>query len=277
MKDWFAWMKTDKLRAAADYTLNGGEFGEKDAKLIIGMLCDRSAELIKESIGARNYGQYYPTNRHGGQWKEDNPVGLVDHYTSGIAARGVLRWFSDEPRDPGVVNSSSHAVIDRDGTLFIVLNPLKYIALHATWANETHIGIEHVNAGLLLRKTNKIYFQDKRTYPRSRWDQVQYIGGKPWEPYTPEQIITNLVFKRWLIDAIPTMDINRFTDHSKIDPRRKLDCGPLWPLLEINELTFSRKRVRDMAWQEKEFLCIKDINELKKEVRNYLDITSTSA
>lgn len=273
MKDWFAWVKDDALRATADYTLNGGELDEEDARRALNLLRDESVERIKGAVGKQYYEKYYPTNRKGGNWGRGAPVGLVDHYTAGVSARGTLRWFSSKPRGPGVGNSSAHVVLDRDGSVFIVVDPLKSVAWHATWSNKNHIGIEHVNAGLLLSKTDGgIYYLGKLRYPRNRIAQLQEIDGKLWEPYTTPQLVSNLVFKRWLIEAIPTMQADRFVEHADIDPVRKIDCGPLWPLASLNDLVFSRKRVRGMAWLQKDFLTVEDVAAFKEEVAAYLSI-----
>lgn len=273
MKDWFSWMEDAGLHAAADFTLNGGELDQEDAKKALNMLREESVEQIKKKVGEEFYAKHYPTNRHGGNWKRGAPVGLVDHYTSGISARGTLRWFSSKPRGAGVGNSSAHVVLGRDGILYVIVNPLEKITWHATWANKEYIGIEHVNAGLLLRKTDgKVYYMEQHAYPEDRIAQVQDIDNKPWEPYTPAQLVSNLVFKRWLIEAIPTMQEDKFTEHAEIDPERKKDCGPLWPLFELNDLVFSKKPVRGMDWQKKEVLGLGDIDALKQEINDYLGI-----
>lgn len=274
MKDWFAWIKDDSLRAAADYVLNGGKFDEEDARKALNLLREESVAQTRKQVGDVYYAKHYPAHRRGRHWEPGAPVGLVDHYTGGTTARGTLRWFSNEPRGPGIRNSSAHAVIDRDGVIYIVIDPLERIAWHATWANKNYLGVEHINAGLLLRKTNgEVYYMEGRVYPSGRLPQIQAIDNRIWEPYTPAQLVANIVLKRWLIDALPTLNSEYFTEHADIDPHRKIDCGPLWPLFELNDLVFSRKIVRGMKWQEKEVLGVEDIAALKKEVNAYLDIT----
>lgn len=267
-RDWFSWMKTDKLRAAADLTLNGGELSQDDAVHAIEMLRDESAEHITQQVGEEFYAQYYPTDRLGGRWKKGFPVGLVDHYTSGINPRGTLKWFSSRPRGSGVGTSSAHVVLDREGILYVVVDPLKRVAWHAPGANSTSIGIEHVNAGLLLRKTDgKFYYLKTRPYPENRVAQLQEINKeKFWEPYSAAQFVSNVVFKRWFIQAVLTTKEDHFVDHQEVDPERKKDCGPLWPLYELNELAFSMKAFHKMEWLKKEILTEQDITAFKKEV-----------
>jgi N-acetyl-anhydromuramyl-L-alanine amidase AmpD len=271
-RDWFSWVDDKGLRAAADFVLNGGVFDQDDAKRALEKLLKESEKQIEQQVGSEFYGKYFPTNRHGGRWKSGNPVGVVDHYTAGIRARGTLKWFSSRPRGSGVGNSSAHVVLDRDGRIFLVVNPLERVAWHARGANRTHIGIEHVNAGLLLRKSDgKFYYLKTREYPEDRVEQLQEINeGEFWEPYTPAQLVSNIVLKRWLRWAIPTLKEDEFTDHQEIEPDRKKDCGPLWPLYEINDFVFSDEPVREMKWLEKTVLRDKDVDGFKEEVKQKL-------
>lgn len=271
MKDWFSWTTDPKLKAAADLTLNGGRLLEEDARLVINTLTAESKHLIEKYIGEDFYNQYYPSNRHGGNWEAGHPIGLVDHYTAGISARGTLKWFSSRTRGPGIGNSSAHVIMDRDGTTMIIVDPLTTLAWHATWANRNHIGIEHVNAGLLSKNDKgELLYMGRFSYPDNRANLVQNISGEPWEPYTTTQVVVNIVLKRWLIQAIPTLDREHFVDHQIIDPERKKDCGPLWPLAELNDLVFSWKPIRGMQWLETENLLKQDVDEFKKEVKAYL-------
>lgn len=270
--DWFSWVSDKGLRAAADYVLNGGVLDQDDATRALEMLRKESAKHIEQRVGKEFFAQYYPTDRHGGLWNLNFPVGVVDHYTAGISPRGTLKWFSSRPREPGIGNSSAHVVLDREGILYVVVNPLKYIAWHAPGANSTSIGIEHVNAGLLLRKTSGEYrYLGTRKYPEDRVEQLQEVNeGEFWEPYTTAQLVVNIVFKRWLAQAVPGMKKDRFVDHQEVDPNRKKDCGPLWPLRELNALVFSMEAIRGMAWVQKEFLTKEDVKEFKKEVSQLL-------
>lgn len=266
-RDWFSWIKDDSLRGAANYTLNGGVFGQDGAKEVIRKLWDESTAQIQITIGKGFYEKYYPTDRHGGRWSSGNPVGVVDHYTAGVSARGTLKWFSKMKRESGVGNSSAHAVIERNGVIYLVVDPLKSLAFHARSANRTSVGIEHVNVGYLRRKrTGEFYNTNQLAYPPERVSELQEVdSGLFWEPYTSAQLVANIVLKRWLVLAlkIGQMRKDHFVDHQQIDPARKKDCGPLWPLHELNELVFSMKPVQNMRWLSKNVLSQKDIEEFK--------------
>ena len=270
MKDWFNWVKTSSLQAAADLTLNGGRFNLEDAICVVKELNEESVLHIKEYVGEEFYTQYFPSKRHGKNWSSPFPSGLVDHYTAGIKASHTLKWFSNKKRSIRG-NSSAHILIDRNGIILSVIDPLTKIAWHAGDDNTSNIGVEHVNAGLLTKNSDgKFYYQETRSYPESRIPRIQQIEDMYWEPYSTAQIISNIVLKRWLFEAIPTLKEDYFTDHQALDPDRKLDCGPLWPLYELNELVFSWKPVRGMDWAKKSFLSVGDIEEFKLEVRDYI-------
>lgn len=265
------WVNHPRLRAALSLLANGGRLDPDDAVEILSILRDESAFHIKRLIGKRYYKKFYPTNRYGKPWDLDCPKGIVDHYTAGVAARGTLRWFSAEPRGPGVSNSSAHIVIDHDGTIVIVVNPLTYVAWHAPGVNSTHIGIEHVNAGLLRKHEGKLYYQKRRTYPVERYSRIEEINGECWEPYTTAQIVSNVILKRLFLCIFSTMTRAGFVDHQQVDPNRKRDCGPLWPLDAINSLAFSGIPTGSIAALEEERLSAIDTSCFGSSVEKAID------
>jgi N-acetyl-anhydromuramyl-L-alanine amidase AmpD len=273
VRDWFSWIQSDTLRAAADFTANGGILTPEDADKALDELCDESIKHIKALVGKDFYSRCFPTTRVGGRWTAGNPKGLVDHYTAGISARKTLRWFSNYPRGSGVRNSSAHAVIPRDGSILLLADPRKVKTWHATWANKSHVGVEHVNAGLLSKTlSGGILYQGKHPYPFNRMEQIQGTGNALWEPYTCAQVVNNVVLKRWLIAAIPSLQLDHFVDHEVIDPIRKKDCGPLWPLYAINDLAFSHVAFKGFLSLQSEMLTQVGVFEFHQEVKS-----STSA
>lgn len=143
-----------------------------------------------------------------------------------------------------------------------LVDPLTTIAWHATWANPTHIGVEHVCTGLLRKSPEgKFIYLEKSLYPEELVPALQEINGQFWEPFTVAQLFSSLALKRLLIQAFPTLQADKFTDHQTIDPKHKIDCGPLWPLAELNKLAFSFvPLVEEMAWM-KCCLLTKDVVE----------------
>ena len=272
----FDWILTDKVRAAADLVFNGGKLDEIDACHTISLLQRESAEHIRKRVGNTFYNQYFPTNRRGGEWSDGAPVGWVDHYTAGISCRSTLKWFSKRDRGPGVGNSCAHFVGDHDGTLMILVNPLTTITWHATWANRTYIGIEHINAGRLTKnEEGKLVYQKRHLYPVKDDKPVQEINGKFWEPYTAAQLASSIMIKRLISLALPNLEEDKFVDHQEIDPERKEDCGPLWPLHELNDLVFSWDNANKVSvLNEKTILTKDDIARFKKEARELTTATT---
>lgn len=267
MKDWFPWVQNKNLKAALDYTMNGGKMDPDQAEEKLDLLTIEGEYLTEKIVGTDFYKQYFPSDRHGSHWKTECPYGVVDHFTAGTQAAGTLKWFSSRARGVGASNSSAHAVIDRNGTIIIVIDPLMHVAWHAPGANSTHVGIEHVNAGLLRKDGEAYFWQNTRQYPKERIPELQEIDGKFWEPYYTQQIVSNVILKRWLIEARPEMmEREHFIDHQQVDPNRKIDCGPLWPLDGINDLVFSREPVREMKWLEKDYLTKEDAKDFKIQV-----------
>ncbi len=262
------WILTDKVRAAADLVFNGGKLTQADARTALTLLQDESPTHIRARVGTRFYNSYFPTKRHGGAWKSEAPSGWVDHYTAGTSAKRTLKWFSSRDRGPGVGNSCSHFLMDHDGTVIVLVNPLTTVTWHATWANRTHLGIEHINAGRLTKnKAGAFLYMGKLLYPVKDEKPVQEIAGKFWEPYTTAQLVSNIVLKRLVYLAIPTLDPTKFVDHEIIDPKRKQDCGPLWPLEALNRLVFSWKNANAITVLfEKDVLLVEDVTRFNSEV-----------
>lgn len=269
MSGWFDWMQNNKLQAAADFVVNGGKPDAQQANEAIDLLIEEGEYHVRKEVGNTFYDQYFPTSRHGGNWKPGQPTGVVDHYTAGIYARHTLRWFSNREREiPGT--SSAHYIIDRGGVLMQLLDPRTTIAWHARGDSRTHVGIEHVNAGLLSKSDSGFLYQRRHNYPQDRVSMVQELGGDYWEPYTSRQLITNMVLKRWLIQAIPTLQKDHFVDHQVLDPERKKDCGPLWPLRSLNTLVFSWKALRDFTGLEPTYMTKSAIAVFNSEVASLL-------
>jgi len=243
MSDWFTWIENESLRETFSALLGGEKLSEADAIKAVSDLATEGEGHIKRLVGDSFYRKYFLTDRVGPPWDDDKPIGWVDHYTAGVSARGTLRWFSSQKRDTPLT-SSSHYVMSRRGVIATVVNPLKSVAWHARKTSYTHIGVEHVNAGLLSKSGTKILYMEQHLYPLDRVPHVQEVYGELWEPYLSTQVVNNIALKRLLICALPTLLQKNFVDHEMVDPTRKKDCGPLWPLANLNRLVFSWKPIK---------------------------------
>jgi N-acetyl-anhydromuramyl-L-alanine amidase AmpD len=90
--------------------------------------------------------------------------------------------------------------------------------------------------------------------------------GKFWDPYESEMVISNIVLKRLCIAAIPSLDQHQFVEHRDIDPDRKSDCGPLWPLRVTNTLAFNYRDIGKLVALETVCLSKTAVSDLEKEV-----------
>lgn len=287
----FGWVVSKALKDGLLAVARGGQPLDKSVSTdLIKMLGEEAMLYLTHELGEVYTKKNFPTNRHGGPWAAGTPVGVVDHYTAAPNIGGTLRWFSKEVRPAGSGNSSSHYVVGTDGVAIQLVDPLTTVAWHATVANKDHIGIEHVNCGLLEPKDGGFLFMDKLRYqvdmarpPEemfyvSPWVRPENRKTKPaeklgwWEPFSVAQVITNIVLKRLFLAAIPTIKTTGFVQHRDIDPTGKIDCGPLWPDKEINLLAQTDTNLIGMNWAQWRFLDKNGLLQMAKEVKNALDI-----
>lgn len=258
MANWFSWVINKKLHAAAVYTANGGRLLREDARAVLQMLDNEGAVQTSSYVGEDNYKKFFPTKRHGAPWDAGrNPQGIVDHYTAGISARSTLLWFSNRPRETEN-SSSAHVVIDRNGVIISVV-PAELVAWHARENNIAYYGIEHVNAGLLGKSETGYTYQDIREYPKDRVNGIQKVNDEYWEPYTGLQIISNIVLKRWLMQAYATIQEEKLVDHQTLAPTYKRDCGPVWPLKTVNQLACSWGSLRPFSFLTEDVVTLESL------------------
>ena len=234
----FRWVVNEELKEALNKVFSGYKPSLNDAKVLLKLLKDETSIYLRRCLSDAFCKQFFPTTRHGGSWVVGDPAGLVDHYTADQSTKGTLIWFSSSPRKEAST-SSSHLVIDHDGTVFTLVDPLTTIAWHATSANHDHIGIENVNCGVLKCGAENVFRCMSGLYA-VKAEPPQLISDQWWDPFETEILISNLVMKRLLIAAIPTLQRGKFVEHHQITPAKQ-DCGPLWPLNALNDLAFSWK------------------------------------
>lgn len=263
----FPWLTDEVLHADLVGAIVGHKLNQDSAVKVINQLTKFGNILLQRIIGGAIYTKFFPTDRHGGPWTTGQPVGWVDHYTAAPDAKGSLLWFSNMSRGTDPSTSSAHYVIDRDGSIITVVDPLSTIAWHARAANPTHIGIEHVCTGLLGKSPSGYTYLGNIPYPKTREPDIQIVNGEAWEPFTVQQVLSNLALKRLLIAAIPTLSIEFFTDHQALNPQTKRDCGPLWPLKALNKFAFSFVGlVEELPWMEEGLLTKDRVSEFEDAV-----------
>jgi N-acetyl-anhydromuramyl-L-alanine amidase AmpD len=238
----FTWVENKELHDTLLNVARGNVVNRDQARGALARLSAEAPRLISLYVKDKKYCEdYFPTNRHGGNWSAGAPVGWVDHFTAAPFIESTLRWFSSEPRPPGSGNSSAHFVVNVDGATVQMVDPLTTIAWHATWANPNYVGCEHVNAGRVTPYNDSFLFMGKYKYKVDFERRPEHLRGAWWEPFSIAQLYTNVVLKRLMVKATGQMEIAKFVEHKHIDTKTKYDCGPLWPLKQLNGLAFKQE------------------------------------
>ncbi len=184
--------------------------------------------------------KFQSTPNRGGRFKI-NPSILLLHYTAGPSLESAVSTFVNPAR-----KVSAHVIIDRDGKI-VQCVPFSVVAWHAgtsEWdgklgINNYAIGIEMVNAGILLPKDGKDDLQAwwGRSYPRAEalWAEDRRYGRFSWwHKYTDVQLAANESLCQALTTYYP---IKAILGHEEVAlPRgRKSDPGPAFPLEDLRE------------------------------------------
>jgi N-acetyl-anhydromuramyl-L-alanine amidase AmpD len=218
---------------------------------------------------APKFADYFPTRQYSGPggfnnkpngWKQDEPVGVCDHYTAGESAASAVKWFSSYNKwvikgKKKYAGASSEFMVELNGA------PLCLIpfwegksAWHEPSLNGRCIGIEHVNVGWLKKRDDKFYwwYNGWKTPYRFAHSLPPVELETPWRgaqwmaPYTRQQLITNIVIKRALVTLYPGMRQSFFVGHSDFRDDKK-DPGPLFPAAQLRQIAFERAPLTSYA------------------------------
>lgn len=160
-------------------------------------------------------------------------------YNAAVYARGgkwVVEW-------KGLAEASTHFVAFQDGTPFMLM-PLEDGCWGEPKRNGDAIQIEMVNALVVHRKDQDWFYWAGRIPEEIVRAQSPMMLDKPFrgamhmQPYTLEQVITNIKLKRLCIAALDQrLVLTRMSQHT--DWREsKYDMGPLWPFDLCNSAAF---------------------------------------
>jgi len=233
----FSWLNGDVILQSLINNAASGKLDKSGAVQLYQKLQQSTELRLKAVFGLAKYNMYFPSKRHGNSWENGQPTGWVDHYTAAPIARSSLLWFSNYPRNDSST-SSAHFVVDRDGFPFVII-PHNLVAYHARSANATHFGCEMVCAGKLKEQKKQLYYMDNIPLPLTLYNEVLEADGAIWHNYTMAQKTMNVILKRMLRQIYPQLQREKFVDHHAVDPQRKEDCGPLWPMDKLNDLAFN--------------------------------------
>lgn len=173
---------------------------------------------------------------------------LILHYTAGRTADSAAAWLVNPE-----AKASAHLVVGHDGTTgptgdLIQLAPLEDRTWHAggttsRWrggpVNARSIGIEIVNVGPLTKRAGG--YVDWTGRPFRGEVYTDPATGQAWEAYPPAQLarVKELVVD--LVGRFPILavaderpgELPRICGHQDVDPTRKRDPGPAFPMAEI--------------------------------------------
>ena len=143
--------------------------------------------------------------RHGGE-----PIYIMQHHTVGDLT-STIKTFTEGKE------TSAHFVIDRDGTIYGLVDPV-YRAYHA--------GGGHLNEG------SKLYPKSLEALKKNDMNSVS-IGienvNKGNEPYTEAQMRANASLCQYLSEKFPSINPNLMLGHSDWAIGRKIDPSPYFP------------------------------------------------
>lgn len=192
--------------------------------------------------------RYGPGNKP--EWVGDVDC-LILHYTAGGDALGSARFLANALKDKAgnviQAKASAHFVVGRAGEVF-QLAPLDDRTWHAggsssRWrglpVNSRSIGIEIANLGWLKRgQDNVIRDAWKRPFTGGVFEADD---GGLWEAYTDPQLEAVTWLVESLIGLFPRLalqdegpgELPRICGHQDVDPSRKVDPGPAFPMAEL--------------------------------------------
>jgi hypothetical protein len=175
----------------------------------------------------------------GEPWAARTPVGVVDYYMARLDFNSSLAYFLNLSEAMGE-NERVHVLIDRNGSIHILANPLTTIALHKASESCRTIAIAYVNGGF-LRKTKKGFSCGDTVYKMKSEVPPQQVGEDWWDPFETNLIVSSIIMKRLLIAAIPTLSVSNFINYGKIEFKNSGKHSPLWPFAAITTLAFNWK------------------------------------
>ena len=224
---------------------------------------DKSAVRVKTDFTAVVRQDHYLVTAEGRRFQEiiphrngfepnkrnPEPKFIIMHFTTGTRMESTINHFKDPAS--GV---STHLLIGRNGRVVQFL-PFDRIAHHSGFSwweqqsnlNQSSIGIELDNAGLLIRKDgkwqrHKMIIPDKEVKQDVHWKQFKpnnsanYPG---WQTFTKVQLDVALKIVRALKERYPS--IQEILGHDDVNLRNRYDPGPLFPMPRFRKALFGRE------------------------------------
>src|SRR5215207_1319810 len=178
------------------------------------------------------------------------PKFIIMHFTTGTRMESTINHFKDATS--GV---STHLLIGRSGRVVQFL-PFDRIAHHSGFSwweqqsnlNQSSIGIELDNAGLLIRKDgkwqrHKMIIPDDEVKQEVHWKQFKPNNPENfpgWQTFTKVQLDVALKIVRALTERYPS--IQEILGHDDVNLRNRYDPGPLFPMPRFRRALFGREQ-----------------------------------
>jgi hypothetical protein len=120
---------------------------------------------------------------------------------------------------------------------------------HGNWTNSRTFGLENRNLGLLSESGGQIYRAagSKRYYPRTDKQPV-LIRGQWWEPYTREQLETNIAIGRMLAAWRGEAFQPGWVLPHQFIKASKSDTGSAYPMAQVRASIFSGVPIGEIGW-----------------------------
>jgi N-acetyl-anhydromuramyl-L-alanine amidase AmpD len=199
-------------------------------------------------------------------WRDGRPQGVMFHYTAGVGWTESIRHLNG-PNPPNKAASAQFFVLDRQlsayvpfyakyselqilPTMVLMLAPLDKSTYHGNWANDRCVGIENRNAGLLRERKGLVYWwpnQYTTLFPADLGKTAVRLDGKLWEPYTRDQLISNIILGQALGCLYQGLDPSWIIPHSAVN-RDKLDAGRAFPMLFIRQAIMEQAPIAELPW-----------------------------
>lgn len=188
-----------------------------------------------------------------GPFKNGLPDTVVIHYTAGSSLDSSATWLKNP-----AAKASAHLVVGKTGRV-IQLAPFNIRTWHAgrsswkgrTGLNQYSIGIELDNAGLLQKSAEGYLTSFNKKISDSSVVLAQHKFGneeKAWEAFLPKQIE---VVEQICLALKEAYNISEILGHDDVAPTRKVDPGPAFPLVALqNTIFFGRDEDLDVPEDE---------------------------
>ena len=186
-----------------------------------------------EEAGGRRWIRYGPDEKRWGSYPTamHPPQGAIVHYTAGWTLADAVNTL----RGRGL---SYHYIIDRDGSVYMYVDPFKYGAAHAGGAYQRHLSEvdptitqnTSPNMGTVGLSFVNVGYEDRIERPSviAGPDWVER-GGKKWQPYPVVQVeagarVLGHFFKE------KGLDPSKIWSHQDMNSGGKPDPGPGFPM-----------------------------------------------